>query len=129
MTVSNVYIVEDDPVIAGAVADHLATWQMQSRCAKDFEHILEEVEEYQPDIILLDIKLPYYNGFYWCMAVSYTHLADVSLQRIAVIVNSFVKMDDAAAFLVDTNDGTILAHRDSSLVSTKLDTCLLYTSK
>ena len=55
---SNVYIVEDDPVIAGAVADHLATWQMQSRCAKDFEHILEEVEEYQPDIILLDIKLP-----------------------------------------------------------------------
>lgn len=48
--------------------------------------------------------------------------ADVSLQRIAVIVNSFVKMDDAAAFLVDTNDGTILAHRDSSLVSTKLDT-------
>lgn len=48
--------------------------------------------------------------------------ADVSLQRIAVIVNSFVKMNDATAFLIDTNDGTILAHRDSSLVSTKLDT-------
>ncbi len=48
--------------------------------------------------------------------------ADVSLQRIAVIVNSFVKMNDAAAFLIDTNDGTILAHRNSSLVSTKLDT-------
>ena len=48
--------------------------------------------------------------------------ADVSLPRIAVIVNSFVKMNDAAAFLIDTNDGTILAHRDSSLVSTKLDT-------
>lgn len=48
--------------------------------------------------------------------------ADVSLQRIAVIVNSFVKMNDAAAFLIDANDGTILAHRDSSLVSTKLDT-------
>ena len=69
---SNVYIVEDDPVIAGAVADHLATWQMQSRCAKEFEHILEEVEEYQPDIILLDIKLPYYNGFYWCMEIRKT---------------------------------------------------------
>lgn len=48
--------------------------------------------------------------------------ADVSLERIAVIVNSFVMMDDAEAFLVDTTDGTILAHRDSSLVSTKLDT-------
>lgn len=47
---------------------------------------------------------------------------DVSLERITVIVNSFVKMNDAEAFLVDTNDGTILAHRDSSLISTKLDT-------
>lgn len=48
--------------------------------------------------------------------------ADVSLQRITVIVNSFVKMDDAEAFLVDTSDGTILAHRDAALISTKLDT-------
>ncbi len=46
---------------------------------------------------------------------------DVSLERITVIVNSFVKMNDAEAFLVDTNDGTILAHRDASMISTKLD--------
>lgn len=48
--------------------------------------------------------------------------ADVSLQRITTIVNSFVKMDDAEAFLVDSRDRTILAHRDSSLISTKLET-------
>lgn len=46
---------------------------------------------------------------------------DVSLARITIIVNSFVKMEDAAAFLVDSRDGTILAHRDSSMVSQKLD--------
>lgn len=46
---------------------------------------------------------------------------DVSLERITVITNSFVKMHDAEAFLVDTQNGTILAHRDSSLISTKLD--------
>lgn len=46
---------------------------------------------------------------------------DVSLARITIIVNSFVKMEDAAAFLVDSRDGTILAHRDSNLVSQKLD--------
>lgn len=46
---------------------------------------------------------------------------DVSLARISIIVNSFVKMDKAAAFLVDSRDGTILAHRDASLVSQKLD--------
>ena len=46
---------------------------------------------------------------------------DESLERITVIVNSFVKMNDAEAFLVDSNDGTILAHRDASFISTKLD--------
>ncbi|MBR1741197.1 MAG: methyl-accepting chemotaxis protein [Lachnospiraceae bacterium] len=46
--------------------------------------------------------------------------ADVSLQRITVIVNSFVKMDNAKAFLVDTRDGSILAHQDPSLISTKI---------
>ena len=46
--------------------------------------------------------------------------ADLSLQRISIIVNSFVQMDDAQAFLVDTKDGTILAARDSSLIFSKL---------
>lgn len=47
--------------------------------------------------------------------------ADVSLQRITVIVNSFVQMNDAQAFLVDSSDKTILAHRSTPLISTKLE--------
>lgn len=47
--------------------------------------------------------------------------ADVSLERITVIVNAFVKMDDAEAFLVDSMDHTILAHRNADLISTKLE--------
>ncbi|SHN51453.1 methyl-accepting chemotaxis protein [Butyrivibrio hungatei DSM 14810] len=46
--------------------------------------------------------------------------ADVPLDSITVIVNSGVKMKGASSFLVDTTDGTILAHRDASLVSTTL---------
>ncbi|MBE5843853.1 MAG: HAMP domain-containing protein [Butyrivibrio sp.] len=48
--------------------------------------------------------------------------ADVTLDKITVIVNSGVKMTDASSFLVDKNDNTILAHRDKSLVSTALST-------
>ena len=48
--------------------------------------------------------------------------ADVTLDKISIIVNSGVKMDKASSFLIDTNDNTILAHRDSSFVSTTLDT-------
>jgi len=47
--------------------------------------------------------------------------ADLSLQRISIIVNSFIEMEKAEAFLVSNTDYTILAHRDSSLISTKLN--------
>ncbi len=48
--------------------------------------------------------------------------ADVTLNKIMIIVNSGVKMSDASSFLVDTNDYKILAHRDTSIVGTTLST-------
>lgn len=47
--------------------------------------------------------------------------ADLSLQRISIIVSSLVGMEKAQAFLVNNTDRTILAHRDSSMLSVKLD--------
>ena len=52
MAANKVFIVEDDAVIARAVAAHLTTWQMQVQCAGNFEKITEEVEDFQPDIII-----------------------------------------------------------------------------
>lgn len=46
--------------------------------------------------------------------------ADMTLDRIAIIVNSFIEMNDAEAFLVDKTSGVILANRDSSLISQTL---------
>lgn len=46
---------------------------------------------------------------------------DLSLDKISIIVNSMIEMDNAEAFLVNNNDKTIVAHRDSSVISTKLD--------
>lgn len=46
--------------------------------------------------------------------------ADLTLERVSIIVNSFIEMDKAQAFLVSTDTGEILAHRDMSLISTKL---------
>lgn len=46
--------------------------------------------------------------------------ADMSLERVSITVNSLIEMEDAQAFLVDSTDYSILAHRDSSLITTKL---------
>ena len=49
--------------------------------------------------------------------------ADLSLQRVSIIVNSFIEMDGAQAFLVSSESGEILAHRDMSLISKNLGEC------
>ncbi|MEZ3464630.1 MAG: HAMP domain-containing protein [Lachnospiraceae bacterium] len=46
--------------------------------------------------------------------------ADLTLERISIIVNSYIEMDQARAFLVSSTDGTVLAHHDNGLISTKL---------
>ena len=48
--------------------------------------------------------------------------SELPLERIGIMVNSFIEMEDAEAFLVNSMDGTIIAHRDSSLISKKLGT-------
>lgn len=61
-----VLIVEDDPVIAGAVARHIGAWGCETRVAEDFKNIMGEFSRFDPQLVLLDIGLPFYNGYYWC---------------------------------------------------------------
>lgn len=66
MTGYKILIVEDEGAIAQAEKEHLEKWDFSVHCVKDFKNVLSEAEEFQPDLILLDIRLPFYNGFYWC---------------------------------------------------------------
>ena len=61
-----IYIVEDDEDIADKMKKHLEKWAYQVTLAENFEDILGEAGRVLPDLILLDIHLPCYNGFYWC---------------------------------------------------------------
>ena len=61
-----IYIAEDDESIAAAIARGRAAWDFEVRTAADFKRIADEITEYEPHLVLLDITLPFYNGFYWC---------------------------------------------------------------
>lgn len=67
-----IFIVEDNETIAQTLADHLKKWDYEVRCAEDFRNIQEEFEEFFPDLVLLDISLPFFNGFYWCTEIRKT---------------------------------------------------------
>ena len=64
-----IFIVEDDPVIASAVAEHIASWGCETRIAQNFQNIVQEFVDFDPQLVLLDVGLPFYNGYHWCSEI------------------------------------------------------------
>jgi DNA-binding response OmpR family regulator len=61
-----ILVVEDEMVIAKTMKKHLEDWNFEVTCIKDFKKVMEVYQEKQPHVVLLDLTLPFYNGYYWC---------------------------------------------------------------
>jgi len=61
-----ILIIEDDLDLALEMKRTLEHWQFDVRLTKAFNQIIETFLEYEPMIIILDINLPFFDGFYWC---------------------------------------------------------------
>lgn len=59
-------IVEDDRGIAEAVKKQAESWGLEALAVSDFSGIMDEFARFEPHIVLLDISLPFYNGYHWC---------------------------------------------------------------
>lgn len=64
-----ILMVEDDAAIRGALGRHLSRWGYQVQAAENFQNILEQFEKFQPHLVLLDISLPFFDGYYWCRQI------------------------------------------------------------
>lgn len=64
-----VLIVEDDLIIAKAVKNHIKSWGLEAECVADFEDVLAAFVSYSPQLVLLDISLPFFNGYHWCSEI------------------------------------------------------------
>ncbi|HEL1838204.1 TPA: response regulator transcription factor [Streptococcus suis] len=67
-----ILVIEDDKTISQLVAKNLINWGYQVQEVQDFQMVLEQMEEFQPHLILLDIGLPFFNGYYWCQEIRKT---------------------------------------------------------
>lgn len=64
-----VFIIEDDKTISSIIAEHLNKWGYETQRVTDFHNILNEYSSFKPHMVLMDINLPYYDGFYWCTKI------------------------------------------------------------
>lgn len=62
----DILLVEDNLEVAKEIKLSLEKWGMQVQLIEDFSNVLEEVVRKQPKLVLMDVNLPYYDGFYWC---------------------------------------------------------------
>jgi len=94
-----IMIVEDDEKIRKIVADTLTKWKYDVVGIMEFDHILDDFEKFQPDLVLLDINLPTFDGFYWCQ-----HIRAISSVPILFLSSRNQNMDIIMAINMGGDD-------------------------
>ncbi|MCH5298456.1 MAG: response regulator transcription factor [Ruminococcus sp.] len=62
-------IIEDDFGIANAIKTQAQSWNLETHIVDDFRNVLSQFADFQPHIVLLDISLPFFNGYHWCSEI------------------------------------------------------------
>lgn len=66
---NRILIIEDDTNIAEEVKRHLESWGLEALIAPDFKEIKKTFSDFDPHLVLIDIKLPFFDGYYWCREI------------------------------------------------------------
>ena len=69
---AKIMVVEDEAVIRQLIIEELEKWQFETFGTTDFHQVFDDFEEQEPQLILLDINLPVFDGYYWCQKIRET---------------------------------------------------------
>ncbi len=114
-------IVEDDKGIAEAIAVQAAMWDLEVRCVADFRNVMTDFATFAPHIVLLDIGLPFFNGYHWC-----GEIRKVSKVPIIFISSASDNMNMVMAMNMGADD-FIAKPFDQSVLMAKLQAMLRRT--
>lgn len=64
-----IFMVEDDEIIARSIREHLQAWNYDVCCVEDFSNVVAEFVRFDPQLVLMDITLPFFNGYHWCSKI------------------------------------------------------------
>lgn len=121
MEAYKLFLVEDDPVIAEAIKNHLTMWGYEVARAEDFSRVLEELNAFSPHLVLLDLSLPHQNGFQWCEEIR-------KLSRVPIIFLSSASGNENIITAMDLGgDDFIPKPFDLSVLTAKVQAVLRRT--
>jgi len=114
-------IIEDDKGISEAIKTQAEMWDLQVHCIENYRNVLTEFAEFDPHIILLDITLPFFNGYHWC-----SEIRKVSKVPIIFISSASDNMNMVMAMNMGADD-FIAKPFDQSVLMAKLQAMLRRT--
>lgn len=118
-----VFIVEDERSIAQSICQILSQWNLQSKIIENFDKVCDEFLSYNPDIVLMDISLPYFDGYYWCNKIrQLSNVPIIFISSISDNINIVMAMNMGADdFIVKPFDNSILVAKILALLRRSYD--------
>lgn len=116
-------IIEDDKDIASSIRNHAQTWNFEVHCINNFNDIIPEFVSFFPHIVLLDIMLPFYNGYHWCNEIrKISKVPIIFISSASDTMNMIMAMNMGADdFIVKPFDQNILMAKMQALLRRTYD--------
>ncbi len=120
-----IYIVEDDRDIAGVLKKHISSWGFEVACSENFQNILAEFVDFDPQLVLMDITLPFFNGYHWCSEIrKFSRVPIVFLSSAADNMNMIMAMNMGADdFISKPFDLQVLTAKLQAILRRTYDFC------
>ena len=116
-------IVEDDRGIAEGVREQAEAWDITARIVTDFHGVMAEFSRFDPHIVLLDISLPFFNGYHWCGEIRrVSNVPVIFISSAADHMNMIMAMNMGADdFIAKPFDGSVLIAKIQALLRRTYD--------
>lgn len=116
-------IVEDDRGIAEGVREQAEAWDITVRIVTDFHNVMAEFSRFDPHIVLLDISLPFFNGYHWCGEIRrVSNVPVIFISSAADNMNMIMAMNMGADdFIAKPFDGSVLIAKIQALLRRTYD--------
>lgn len=104
------FIVEDEQGISEEIKRQAENWGLEVRCAADFRNIMAEFAEFDPQLVLMDIALPFFDGYHWCSEIrKVSKVPIIFISSASDNMNIVMAMNMGADdFIVKPFDGSVL---------------------
>lgn len=118
-----ILIIEDDRGIADAITVQAQMWDLQVQCVQNFRNVMEDFTAFDPHLVLLDITLPFFNGYHWCSQIrQVSKVPIIFISSASDSMNIIMAMNlGADDFIAKPFDGSVLMAKIHALLRRTYD--------